>query len=684
MEFPNLRAAGKKIGAAITNPMEAARGLRGMLPGGAQAPAAPAAPAAAAETPLPKIDPTMAERATATMRAPKPPGIPVLTDVIQEGVGPVNRPPAIPTLTDVIEPGTVKPPGFTPAAGQANPSMRGGMSPERLAYNAEQAARTGPPAPVGGAARSLPSLRAPNLAGAGRAVLNNVPSKMGTLGGGLTAAASFAPHWDAFSDDSTLDAGQKSKLLLRDTARAVGGVVGGVVGGAVGSVAGPVGTVAGGAGGGYAGFEGVDALGGGLRRGLNAVNEKLGGSPNYITSTDEDLAADAARRAKPAAAVTGVLPTAAAATAPAAGAPAAPQTPADIAAFNARMTEVGASGVGMRAGLTPDSRVLYGTSAGADKQAITDARMAQRTADVRAQDASANAGQSERFAQLASDERADAISRRAFDSGTFDADIAAAKASGSAGRIAQAYGAKEAAQRAFSGEKQADTQAFTSMRNTDVQAGVQQAQSNVALAVAQRKATTDEREFGLKAAQFGLDNKKFGQTQDEHEDDVNRRQGEKVIERVAGMVKPSGDPVRDQAKVAQYKQALPTYVAQIKAQLQEHLKANPDDKTAASALEGFERRGVAHLGDEDLDHFMRGMEFNELAQSTHSAKYNPIGGTATNRPGPAMSLRRDSRITGDVYVDDSGAEVPARFIDSDGSFIMRPPNVRFNSLKDRK
>lgn len=111
----------------------------------------------------------------------------------------------------------------------------------------------------------------------------------GRAAGAIGAASSFAPHWEALGDDSALTDAQKAKLVARDTLRAAGGIVGAGFGGALGSAVPVAGTVAGGAAGAWAGYEGADALGGLARKGLNYINGKLGGDPNYITSTDDDL-----------------------------------------------------------------------------------------------------------------------------------------------------------------------------------------------------------------------------------------------------------------------------------------------------------------------------------------------------------------------------------------------------------
>jgi hypothetical protein len=129
---------------------------------------------------------------------------------------------------------------------------------------------------------NTPTPESNGLTGKFTGALEGTASAIGT---GL----SFAPHLEALGDDSPLTTAQKAKLVTRDTLRAAAGIVGGGFGGTLGSAVPVAGTLAGGAAGAWAGYEGADALGGLARKGLNYVNGKLGGDPNYITSTDDDL-----------------------------------------------------------------------------------------------------------------------------------------------------------------------------------------------------------------------------------------------------------------------------------------------------------------------------------------------------------------------------------------------------------
>lgn len=297
--------------------------------------------------------------------------------------------------------------GFT--YGNANPPGGMGGAPEPSA-----GAGSVPPAGAGG--MRMPS----GPEGWGRAVGSAI-GKTGIASRGaalpiIGAGASFAPHWDAFGDDSTLDVGQKAKLMLRDTARAGMGLAGGIAGASLGASAGSVvpvaGTIAGGLAGGIAGgtlaYNAMDNVSGDIRRGLNWANEKMGGSPNYITDTDDDLRKAGFDPSKTAFSMVKdelggkpvVTPASAAAAEAAAkaAATAAPAVPDDIAAFNKRVQGsqadggMGAPTVGMRTGLDgPDSRMLFNNvqvdpnSAAGQASA---AYQAQRSATQAAADAS--------------------------------------------------------------------------------------------------------------------------------------------------------------------------------------------------------------------------------------------------------------------------------------------------------
>lgn len=207
--------------------------------------------------------------------------------------------PAAPTL-----PAAPTPPAPTPVA-PAGTALSPGEAiykniPNKEYLGAEATPRPtmrAPEVPMDRAARFAAGPQNPfpapvsNLAKAQNLVSKFNPSatKMQAAGGVLSGAASFAPHWAAFADNSGLDNGQKAKLLLRDTTRAVGGIVGGGVGVGLSAPTGP-GAAVGGALGAVGGAMATDWAGGKIREGLNKANEFLGGSKDYISSTDDDLA----------------------------------------------------------------------------------------------------------------------------------------------------------------------------------------------------------------------------------------------------------------------------------------------------------------------------------------------------------------------------------------------------------
>lgn len=133
-------------------------------------------------------------------------------------------------------------------------------------------------------------LPAYNPQGIGKAVAGAVKAAPAVLGTAAGVAAPFAENIDLYGDNSAMSTGQKAKMFLRDAVRGIGGVATGAVGAGVGSLAGPAGSIAGGVGGYMLGKEAFDGVAGNVRQGLNWVNGKLGGDPNYHTSVDQDIA----------------------------------------------------------------------------------------------------------------------------------------------------------------------------------------------------------------------------------------------------------------------------------------------------------------------------------------------------------------------------------------------------------
>jgi hypothetical protein len=118
------------------------------------------------------------------------------------------------------------------------------------------------------------------------------------LGMGVGAGLQFGDHFDAFdSREGGLSHGERAQLFARDLGVLAGGTIGAVGGGTLGSFVTPVaGTAAGAIGGGIIGGTLADKGMGKLRQGINWVNEKLGGAPNYFEDSDEMVARDRADR----------------------------------------------------------------------------------------------------------------------------------------------------------------------------------------------------------------------------------------------------------------------------------------------------------------------------------------------------------------------------------------------------
>lgn len=202
-------------------------------------------------------------------------------------------------------PGRTMPrPAAVPAEPMVNtaapqPSLRDAIAGNPAQTGLRDALAGRMPAPDPSPMTRAPAPLTPEAMGrqAGAAVRNALPSIGATpapnLGGAVAGLASFGPDLEALGNNSALTFGQQAKLFGRDATRAIGGLVGGTVGAGVGTgLAGPiVGTAVGGGLGGIGGMQAADALTGGLRRGANFINEKLGGSKDYFSSVDQDMRA---------------------------------------------------------------------------------------------------------------------------------------------------------------------------------------------------------------------------------------------------------------------------------------------------------------------------------------------------------------------------------------------------------
>ena len=664
--------------------VQAIRGLRMPgatpdIPGTASVPAttgttSPAAPTvaptpAAAPTTAPATVPAAAPqglRATPTdiYGAPQPGSIPRSSVGGGQGAG-FTYGSANPPIAGVEPPVT-------------NPKFAGGaMSPEAAAFQASRAAPAGVAAPVAQSAEEAGRALGRGLRSAGVSVAGIGKVGIGSALPAAAAASSFAPHWDAFGDDSGLDAGQKLKLLTRDTFRAAGGLAGGIAGGGVGSLAGPVGTIAGGVAGGIAGYNAFDNVGGDLRRGANWINEKLGGSPNYITSTDDDLAAAGFNPNRSLVDVARGTPS----RGLAAGAqPAAPtQAPVTVStdqrapnendAFNQTLAQRGAGNIAMTTD-ADGNRTLGNT----EKNPFDTGLRSQNAAATNDQAQAERAGRDRteqglqaKYAQeedrRAQQRRMDAVAGQRFDSSKYDADIADAKASGSATALQAAYSAREAAQRDATGNRTADMQVQQGLRGQDVQSDVARMQNTTAMYGAQRAQANTDREMGLREREFSQ-NTKIKNAADQRaadadgqkrQQDANNQIQKDLEARFAGADK-DGKPTFDGQKVGQARQYIDRAVSKL---------------GLASATE---------LDPNDKEQLLAGADLLQRVQ-----------GEATNWPIPwkpdflktadASDMVGMTRLpNGDAQLR-NGQTIPARFINKEGSDrIGGQPTNRFDIL----
>ena len=71
----------------------------------------------------------------------------------------------------------------------------------------------------------------------------------------------------------------------------------------------------------------------------------------------------------------------------------------------------------------------------------------------------------------------------------------------------------------------------------------------------------------------------------------------------------------------------------------------------------------------------------DLANQYHSGSLNPIGGTGVDTNAPVKWMRRETGLTGDVYVTNTGARIPARAVEKEnGDFLGGKHRTDLNSL----
>lgn len=116
--------------------------------------------------------------------------------------------------------------------------------------------------------------------------------------------------------------------------------------------------------------------------------------------------------------------------------------------------------------------------------------------------------------------------------------------------------------------------------------------------------------------------------------------------------------------------------------LKQRVAANPNDAASAAQLSKLSTQGMGALDDSDRARLFAGANFAHLAQQTGTGAFTPWGSTDVQSRSPATSLTKISRLTGDVYRDQLGREVPARLVEKTGSTlgIGGTRNAQFDSL----
>ena len=117
--------------------------------------------------------------------------------------------------------------------------------------------------------------------------------------------------------------------------------------------------------------------------------------------------------------------------------------------------------------------------------------------------------------------------------------------------------------------------------------------------------------------------------------------------------------------------------------LERALAKDPKNAAIQKDYTALKEQGLGALDDKDKQQLFAGAEFARLASSTGTGRLNPFGSTDVTTRAPATGIKLVKRLTGDVYVDDQGREVPARLVDGDGSFLGGKRNATFNILKGR-
>lgn len=555
-------------------------------------------------------------------------GIPTLTNVIQPGMGPHAPVPDIPTLTDVLKPGH---PALQNAAAPTNPNFAGSMSPERAAYNAEQAAQMGQgfsrPAGTlaGGASRGAAISDATTLAEGFKPVTDvvarglraaqpalKVASKLGEVAAPLTVGMT-ALHSAGEDYDKRL--GMNATSLAGNIGTRALGTMADLGNNMTFGLADRVGNAIAGNGFGHSSFYNSDS----------ANNDIVG--THYGAPTAQPAAPGAP------------------------AAPAAPSTPDDITEFNNRMQQVGANSISMRAG-PGDSRVIGNTApASKEMQDYTANQMADRTAQVTAADNS--------YREQAARQHAQTMLMQDPDVMRLTDELAQAQHSGSPAAIQAIATARDNMIRTKSGDRQNDTQANVTMRGQDVTDRDNARSTSATIMNGMRQAAIAQRQYRLESAKFGLE-------QDKTANDERERAEKGFTDQLGKMFTTrddKGNVVPDAARVGD---AAAKIKEEIGARLQD-LQAVPKDsphyaeaQRLSSQLSG---KGLAALDDSDKAQLMSQLAIRDRVKQTHGMM-------------PGSSKFVDSRLGG--Y---EAAGTDSHLLGSDSVNLRNGGNVRMNDLR---
>lgn len=155
-----------------------------------------------------------------------------------------------------------------------------------------------------------------------------------------------------------------------------------------------------------------------------------------------------------------------------------------------------------------------------------------------------------------------------------------------------------------------------------------------------------------------------------------------IHEELASYIPPGADGKPDMARAAQLAVGLNAHLSARASALEKHLQLNPNDKQAASELEGLRKRGPAMMDATAKRKFITGVMAQDAARAAATPWYNPVGALVSDDQVPYTSLRRKDGLLGHDYVANNGDEIPGRFIDRSGSWlgIGGRPNQNFKDL----